>query len=229
MISQWYHTSWIVVWLNHLSDQIIATSHDLGHQKVAEEGKWNPLFQGNLGWWNNIPFGQNWLNRLFQTLPIEVSLEVLFHHHFLELGLRTTFSRLRMVKGWTHHPKGSLPPFWSKMVATFPRLPGVWYAKKKPHHFQPPAWARSHARLLGRKWISSAAGMRETGCRGNDWGQKLQNSSVFFRHHEMILYIYTGITYYFYFAGHPTSWCKCMVVLRIFAPKILLFVWVGVI
>ena len=31
--------------------QIIATSHDLtSPQNVAEEGKWDPLFQGNLGW-----------------------------------------------------------------------------------------------------------------------------------------------------------------------------------
>ena len=30
--------------LVNLSDQIIATSHDLGPQKVAEEGKWEPLF-----------------------------------------------------------------------------------------------------------------------------------------------------------------------------------------
>ena len=40
------------------SSQILATSHDLGPQKVAEEGKWDPLFQENLGWWNIIPFGQ---------------------------------------------------------------------------------------------------------------------------------------------------------------------------
>ncbi len=38
----------------HLSGQIIATSHDLGPQKVAKEGKWDPFFQGNLGWWNII-------------------------------------------------------------------------------------------------------------------------------------------------------------------------------
>ena len=31
------------------SGQIIATSHDLGPQKVAKEGKWDPLFQKNLG------------------------------------------------------------------------------------------------------------------------------------------------------------------------------------
>ncbi len=37
--------------------QIIATSHDLtSPQNVAEEGKWDPLFQGNLGWWNIIRF-----------------------------------------------------------------------------------------------------------------------------------------------------------------------------
>ena len=29
---------------------------------------------------------------------------------------------------------------------------------------------------------------------------------------------YKGITYYFYFVGHPT-WCKCMVVVRNFCPK----------
>ena len=36
---------------SHASGQIIATSHDLGPQKVAKEGKWDPLFQdiqGNL-------------------------------------------------------------------------------------------------------------------------------------------------------------------------------------
>ena len=38
-------TSWTVVWLNHLFDQIIAISHDLGHQKVAEEEKWDPYFR----------------------------------------------------------------------------------------------------------------------------------------------------------------------------------------
>ena len=32
------------------SGQIIATSHNLVPQNVAEEGKWDPLFQGNLGW-----------------------------------------------------------------------------------------------------------------------------------------------------------------------------------
>ena len=40
----------------HLSDQIIATSHDLTPNGglVSEI----PLFQGNLGWWNIIQFGQ---------------------------------------------------------------------------------------------------------------------------------------------------------------------------
>ena len=33
----------------HDSGQIIATSHDLGPQKVAKEGK-SPIFQGNIGW-----------------------------------------------------------------------------------------------------------------------------------------------------------------------------------
>ena len=31
------------------SGQIIATSHDLGPQNVAKEGKWDPLFQENPG------------------------------------------------------------------------------------------------------------------------------------------------------------------------------------
>ena len=30
----------------------IATSHEFSPQKVADKGKWDPLFQGNLGWWN---------------------------------------------------------------------------------------------------------------------------------------------------------------------------------
>ena len=37
----------------HDSGQVIATSHDLGPQKVAgssDARKWDPLFQGNLGW-----------------------------------------------------------------------------------------------------------------------------------------------------------------------------------
>ncbi len=33
------------------SGQIIATSYDLGPQKVSKKGE-IPLFQGNLGWWN---------------------------------------------------------------------------------------------------------------------------------------------------------------------------------
>ena len=33
-----------------ISGQIMATSHDLGPQKVAKEGKWDPLFQENPGW-----------------------------------------------------------------------------------------------------------------------------------------------------------------------------------
>ena len=37
-------TKWV-----YLSGQITATSHDQKPQKVAEEGKWDPLFQGNLG------------------------------------------------------------------------------------------------------------------------------------------------------------------------------------
>ena len=40
------------------SGQIIATSHDLGPQKVAKKAE-IPLFQGNLGLWNIISFGQN--------------------------------------------------------------------------------------------------------------------------------------------------------------------------
>ena len=39
--------------LTWLSGQIIATSHDLGPQKIAEDGK-SPLFQRNLAWWNSI-------------------------------------------------------------------------------------------------------------------------------------------------------------------------------
>ena len=40
--------------LVHLTGQIIATSHDLGPQKVAEKEKSMEirLFHGNLGWWN---------------------------------------------------------------------------------------------------------------------------------------------------------------------------------
>ncbi len=40
--------------LLHLTGQIIATSHDLGPQKVAEKEKSMEirLFHGNLGWWN---------------------------------------------------------------------------------------------------------------------------------------------------------------------------------
>ena len=34
----------------NISGQIIVTSHDLGPQNVAEERKWEPLFQENLGW-----------------------------------------------------------------------------------------------------------------------------------------------------------------------------------
>ncbi len=41
----------------YLSGQIIATSHDLTPKDSW--GKEIPLFQGNLGWWNIIPFGQN--------------------------------------------------------------------------------------------------------------------------------------------------------------------------
>ena len=41
----------------YISGQILATSHDLGPQNVAEEGE-IPLFQENLGWCNIIPFGQ---------------------------------------------------------------------------------------------------------------------------------------------------------------------------
>ena len=33
-----------------ISGQTMATSHDLGPQKVAKEGKWDPLFQENPGW-----------------------------------------------------------------------------------------------------------------------------------------------------------------------------------
>ncbi len=36
--------------LIYLAGQIIATSHNLDPQKVAEERKWDPLFQGYLGW-----------------------------------------------------------------------------------------------------------------------------------------------------------------------------------
>ena len=34
--------------------QIIATSHDLTPKGSVWEGKWDPLFQGYLGWWNII-------------------------------------------------------------------------------------------------------------------------------------------------------------------------------
>ena len=34
----------------HVSGQMIATSHEFSPQKVAKEGKWDPSFQGNLGW-----------------------------------------------------------------------------------------------------------------------------------------------------------------------------------
>ena len=39
------------VFQEEISGQIIATSHDLGPQKVAQEGK-IPFFQENLRWWN---------------------------------------------------------------------------------------------------------------------------------------------------------------------------------
>ena len=39
----------LTIKINHLSGQIIATSHDLGPQMVVKS-KGNPLFQGNLGW-----------------------------------------------------------------------------------------------------------------------------------------------------------------------------------
>ena len=48
-----------------LGVQIIASSHDLGlERKLVGSGKWDALFQGNLGWWNIIPFGQIILGRL---------------------------------------------------------------------------------------------------------------------------------------------------------------------
>ena len=39
-----FESSW---WCWHSSGQIIATSHDLGHQKVAKEGK-SPYFRENV-------------------------------------------------------------------------------------------------------------------------------------------------------------------------------------
>ncbi len=51
------YPSWLKIpsaFLN--SGQIIATSHDLTpNGGLVRE---IPLFQGNLGWWNIIPFGQ---------------------------------------------------------------------------------------------------------------------------------------------------------------------------
>ena len=41
-----------------VSGQIIATSHDLTSKGSKSEGKWDPLFQGNLGWWNIKKIGQ---------------------------------------------------------------------------------------------------------------------------------------------------------------------------
>ncbi len=39
-----------VGWSNIESGQIVATSHDLTIKGSVLEGKWDPLFQENLGW-----------------------------------------------------------------------------------------------------------------------------------------------------------------------------------
>ncbi len=54
---RWDVRNGISRWIN-----LVKLARDLtrpiGPQNVADEEKWDPLFQGNLGWWNIIPFGQ---------------------------------------------------------------------------------------------------------------------------------------------------------------------------
>ena len=47
----------IYIYTYILFGQIIATSHDLGPQKVVFR-KGNPRISGKSSWWNIIPFGQ---------------------------------------------------------------------------------------------------------------------------------------------------------------------------
>ena len=42
-------------------DWLVCLVWDLIEIKVAEEGKWDPLFQGNLGWWNVVIWPEMWL------------------------------------------------------------------------------------------------------------------------------------------------------------------------
>ena len=51
----------------------------LGAQKVAREGKWDPLFQGNLGWWNIIPFGNIFVSFVLVARILFASLQAMKH------------------------------------------------------------------------------------------------------------------------------------------------------
>ncbi len=50
---------WWVFWSWKIWSNSRATSHDLGPQKVAEQGK-SPYFEGNLAWWNIIIWPERW-------------------------------------------------------------------------------------------------------------------------------------------------------------------------
>ena len=93
------------LWFDGVGSCFIAT---WAPKKVAEEGKWDPLVQGNLGWWNIVIWPDCRKSIFFRFVLIGWFLRILpmgcitiVHHHHLGEYVWVTFSkRFKKIPSW---------------------------------------------------------------------------------------------------------------------------------